>query len=72
MTVKLILVTFDKALKVFQEFDVLLMFDGSAELHQLVGEGVIHAAVGQEVHQMIVQRLERTSRVKSRVHLIVV
>lgn len=55
------LITFNKALKVFQELDVLLMLDGGAQLHELVGEGVVDPAVGQEVHQMVIQGLRNST-----------
>lgn len=33
------------------------MLNGGAQLHQLVGEGVVDPPVGQEVHQVVVQGL---------------
>lgn len=57
----LTLVTFDKTLELLQELDVLLMLDGGAQLTQLISEGVVNAAVGQEVHQVVVQRLRGES-----------
>lgn len=57
----LTLVTFDKALEVFQEFDVLLMLNGSAQLHQFISKGVVDPTVSQEVHQVVVQGLEHST-----------
>lgn len=56
------LITFDKALEVFQELDVLLMLDGRAQLRELIGEGVVDPTVSQEVHQMVIQGLRNSTR----------
>lgn len=52
--------TFDKALELLQELDVFLVLHCSAELHQLVGEGVVNSPISQEVHQVVVQGLKNT------------
>lgn len=56
------LITFDKALEVFQELDVLLMLDGRAQLRELIDEGVVDPTVSQEVHQMVIQGLINSTR----------
>lgn len=51
------LFAFDEATEVFQEVDVLLMLDGGAQLHQLIGKRVVHSSVGQEVHEVVIEGL---------------
>lgn len=39
------------------------MLHCSAELHQLIGKGVVNSPVSQEVHQVVVQGLNNSQRV---------
>jgi len=42
------------------------VLQGGAQLLQLVGERVVHAAVGQEVHEVVVERLQHTGTTRQR------
>lgn len=55
------LLALDEAFQIFQKLDVFLVLQRSAQLHELLSESVIHPSLGQEVHQVVIQGLQRHS-----------
>lgn len=61
-SVLFLLVTFDKALEVLKELDVLLMLNSSTKLYELIRKGVVDPTVSQEVHEVVVKSLKTQQR----------